>query len=799
MKEIIKTIKGSKRLLYISLLLLIVGFSVVLNYTFSAFTQSTVKNAADITVSELVYNTSVNGNNTNIMAGPAGETTKSNVVIVSQNAYNTKYEITYQVCSDSACNTIISKPNNFEVYYSSITPDPVNGTVQSAGSKTIKIVIVNDTNTTYYIKIGINAGYAHNALTLTDQINEPYIENDLDIRTTINGVRSNDFPSTAAYDASVSCVQLDGEAISTTASILWNGTKWVLEVYNLTKYRTQCNVSFTTGTGPTAWYESEPGDLLYGMKLNNNSPQDTWTIPGVQYSQSKDGSSIYISNNNVTHYCTAGTGYGQDPLTGKFYLTGVSVIRQYDSSFIGKYFPTENYVGSCSTTNEQLNTTDLTVVAVGSYSSSIRNRENEVLKRWIGVDTTLQDYYWTYGTGITNNNGQSGYAMRFDLDGVGTLKYSDDYQNLIGKYIVSLTAANNASATNAPVSGITGIEKIYEVLDAKPNYLIVVKATEKAFAKATDDYGTSFYYRGNIQNNYVLFANMCWRIVRIVGDGSIKMVLYDYNPNNASNPCAYGVAQNNYMYLPSTGTSTPERKKYNNSTNANAYIGYMYGTPNSSSYIAEHTNTNNSNLLNVLMEWYDDKLRSYNNKLADVSWCNDKTIASDLTYNPSNYTGDINLGYGTSATYYALNERFASGSNIPNINCPTTNSNLSRFSTTAAKGNGKLTTNGLEYKIGVLSADEAMLAGLTTMYITTGSYLGDNAFPTTTVGYRESWSLTPTYFDGSTAQIYTISSGHLSFRSVSYSNAYVRPAIALKSDTTISSGTGTQSDPYVIN
>ncbi len=38
---------------------------------------------------------------------------------------------------------------------------------------------------------------------------------------------------------------------------------------------------------------------------------------------------------------------------------------------------------------------------------------------------------------------------------------------------------------------------------------------------ATDNYGTSYYYRGNVSNNYVYFANIYWRIVRINGDGSI--------------------------------------------------------------------------------------------------------------------------------------------------------------------------------------------------------------------------------------------------------------------------------------
>ena len=48
---------------------------------------------------------------------------------------------------------------------------------------------------------------------------------------------------------------------------------------------------------------------------------------------------------------------------------------------------------------------------------------------------------------------------------------------------------------------------------------------EKILSIAEDDYGTSYYYRGSTKDNYIEFNNMCWRIVRIEGDGSIKIIL----------------------------------------------------------------------------------------------------------------------------------------------------------------------------------------------------------------------------------------------------------------------------------
>ncbi len=45
----------------------------------------------------------------------------------------------------------------------------------------------------------------------------------------------------------------------------------------------------------------------------------------------------------------------------------------------------------------------------------------------------------------------------------------------------------------------------------------VSTASEALLASTPDDYGTSYYFRGAVTNNYVAFANKCWRIVRVGG------------------------------------------------------------------------------------------------------------------------------------------------------------------------------------------------------------------------------------------------------------------------------------------
>ena len=57
--------------------------------------------------------------------------------------------------------------------------------------------------------------------------------------------------------------------------------------------------------------------------------------------------------------------------------------------------------------------------------------------------------------------------------------------------------------------------------------------SDKGLYVGTDDYGATYYYRGNVNNNYVYFAGYYWRIIRQNGDGSIRL-LYAGTSANAT-------------------------------------------------------------------------------------------------------------------------------------------------------------------------------------------------------------------------------------------------------------------------
>ena len=301
----------------------------------------------------------------------------------------------------------------------------------------------------------------------------------------------------------------------------------------------------------------------------------------------------------------------------------------------------------------------------------------------------------------------------------------------------------------------------------------VSTADEALLASAEDDYGTSYYFRGAVTNNYVQFANKCWRIVRINGDGSVKLVLHNDNTSNASSPCASSNNSTTAAFARYSGSSYTS--VFNSNYNDNAYIGFMYGATGASDYASTHANTNKSDILKNLETWYTNNLTSYESKLADTIWCNDKSTVSG------------GLGYGTNATDYGAYNRLAS-TKQPTLKCPNDNNGgkLSKFTVDdTINGNGDLT-----YKIGLLTADEIAFAGSIAYTYNRSTYLQENT------GTTWWWSLSPSDFDGSNADVWDVVSGDLGYNYVD-DDYGLRPVISLISSTNVT-GDGTSENPYVV-
>ena len=272
---------------------------------------------------------------------------------------------------------------------------------------------------------------------------------------------------------------------------------------------------------------------------------------------------------------------------------------------------------------------------------------------------------------------------------------------------------NNLQSTNFLTSRIIAGSDLYD----EPDF--TVRTNKAGIYKALDDDGMSYYYHGNATNNYIdlgttyqesfsrftvgingkrairiiesydtydqtydecvkRYTNygyktqedcildiqdysknkgdkLLWRIVRINGDGSIRLITDDV--------------------LSSTKVSFNE---YTNDTYQAKLTGYTY--------LDDEGNTIDSNVKQYLDNYYNTVLLPLNDKLVESSYCNDTTSDNYFTNTNSNLI------------YYGAFSRLFNA--IPTLKCPATPENYG----------GKY-----NLKIGLLTADEANMAGILDM------------------------------------------------------------------------------------
>ena len=277
--------------------------------------------------------------------------------------------------------------------------------------------------------------------------------------------------------------------------------------------------------------------------------------------------------------------------------------------------------------------------------------------------------------------------------------------------------------------------------------------------KTKDDIGDSYYFRGDVENNYVYFAGFYWRIIRINGDGTIRMIY----AGTSAHENGYGDYNTNDMDIGETA--------FNSSDNDNAYVGYMYGAVGSSTYEATHANTNDSTIKTVLDNWYNTNIKDTKNEqyVADAIYCNDRELQSGT-------------GIGTTITYYKASNRLNTN-DAPSLKCSQVNDRFTKEVTiSGVLGNGALT-----YPIGLITADEVVYAGEATStnhkyYLYTGNFY---------------WTMSP--YGLINSHVFGFFVNSVTDLSNSVISAYtVRPVISI-SGTALNAGTGTKNDPFKID
>lgn len=151
------------------------------------------------------------------------------------------------------------------------------------------------------------------------------------------------------------------------------------------------------------------------------------------------------------------------------------------------------------------------------------------------------------------------------------------------------------------------------------------------------------------------------------------------NTSGDANPCATVVSSKSAFAHYSGSTNSTQ---FNGNRDDNTYVGLMYGTISATNYASAHANINKSTILTNLETWYKNNLASYESKLADTIWCNDKSTFTTFRNGSTYGTG---LGYGTNRTGYGAYNRIYGGDTSvyanPSMICPNDNNGgkLSKF------------------------------------------------------------------------------------------------------------------------
>ena len=264
----------------------------------------------------------------------------------------------------------------------------------------------------------------------------------------------------------------------------------------------------------------------------------------------------------------------------------------------------------------------------------------------------------------------------------------------------------------------------------------VTEETTGVMYQTTDWIGTSYYFAGNPTDNWVKFGGFYWRIVRVNGNGSIRMIYQGTDANRTEETTQIGTSA------------------FNRNDDRSEYVGLKYTTG------SQHGQTTDSTILNTLQSWYtSSNLDDYADYIdTSVGFCSDRNMASGSSWSSTGSTH-----------YYAANGRLIDNKS-PSLSCTTSDI--------------------IKEPIGLIAADEVSFAGGVFGINNTSYYLYNN---------QDYWTMSPSYFnDGLVGVFLVFSNGSITLDVWFVSDTFgVRPVINLKADTQFT-GEGTVNSPFEV-
>ena len=390
-----------------------------------------------------------------------------------------------------------------------------------------------------------------------------------------------------------------------------------------------------------------------------------------------------INYTTLTSWNSTGTQYYYYGARGRLYKSKSPILTCPTSS--DKFTVGTSNGNGALTYPVGLITADEVAMAGGVFSSDNRS-----------YYLYTNQYYWSGSPHSFNSDISNANEFHVYSRGYIAADYVTDNTNGV-RPVISLSSKAKLTGDGTWNNVFEVEQKGYETIlanntvnETTPNFSKVTTASEKGLYAADDDYTAttgmkSYYFRGAVDNNWVKFGkdssgnDIYWRIIRINGDGSIRMI---YSGTTAP-------TSRTAIVMTGTGTQI-EKSKFNNNMNKSEYVGYMYTEGK------QHGNSTDSAIKTAIDNWYktttletDSATKSL---VADQIFCNDRSPSSTQTVAWTS-TGGFNYG--------ALGR--LSNNKVPILTCPTASD---KFTVNTSNGNGALT-----YPVGLITADEVAMAG----------------------------------------------------------------------------------------
>ena len=498
-----------------------------------------------------------------------------------------------------------------------------------------------------------------------------------------------------------------------------------------------------------------PGDATF----ISNATQLNLQVPAANMSQTASNNEIAAASNTAT--LTVNLTGAANLLTTCTY----DIVYEYDS--------TSNVYGKSPTTKNGNKEITLQVSGVTGTNNFANEKNFDFDSSWSGLKRTLVSGATIESDGSLTTQNISITGKYYNLTIPQT---SIEGKAFTGKiYVTNHSCSTSEPAYITLLKAYGGKGSITELPDRA--FENATTASDKGMYKKADGLGTSYYYRGAVDNNWVKFGkdstgkDIYWRIIRINGDGSIRMI-YSGTTAPTSSTATVMIGTGTQITVDNTNTF-----KFNSSYNNPAYVGYMYTAS------AQHGNSTSSTIKTAIDNWYKTttlETDATTKELVsqDQILCNDRSATTSDSGTP----GEISGSMSTSTTYYygAYGRLYKSKS--PQLKCPTESDKFtSRKSSIGNKA--------LEYPVGLITADEVAMAGGKLGTSNSSYYLYTNQYY---------WSGSPSNFSSGGAYGFDVDGGGYLRSDYVHATDGARPVVSLSSKAKLS-GSGTYNDVYTVS